>query len=53
MQQHDKHTHLQAGFFRRTRHEEIKQKREELQNLADNGVEPDKGEGGDGTNLQM
>ncbi len=39
---------VQCGFFRRAKHEEIKQKREELANLADNGVSPD---GGDGTNL--
>ncbi len=41
---------VQCGFFRRAKHEEIKQKREELANLTDNGVSPG-GEGGDSTNL--
>ena len=30
----------QFGFFRRRKHEEIKQRREELQNLNDHGVTP-------------
>ena len=42
---------MQCGFFRRAKHEEIKQKREELQNLADNGVTAETGGAGDGTNL--
>ena len=36
----DTHTLSQFGFFRRRKHEEIKQRREELQNLNDNGVTP-------------
>ncbi|XP_064401284.1 integrin alpha-PS1-like [Halichondria panicea] len=38
-----------CGFFRRDKHEEIKQKREELANLTENGVAP--GEPEDGTKL--
>ena len=40
---------IQCGFFRRDKHEEIKQKREELANLTENGVAP--GEPEDGTKL--
>ncbi len=39
---------IQCGFFRRDKREEIKQKREELANLAENAVTAG---GPDGTNL--
>jgi hypothetical protein len=37
--------YFQFGFFRRKKHEELKQRREELQNLQDNGVSPADGAG--------
>ncbi len=34
------HCSVQLGFFRRQKHEELKRRREELQTLYENGVEP-------------